>query len=140
MVQSRYNLFSAAMLNDLVYVIKRSYVSTSEDDTQIFVSNEDPLLVQGTIISDFSHVDRWFLENGLKRNHSKYQAMVLRNGKANLEFFCENTIIPNSDKLEMLGVIVDDMLKFDIHVSNICRKVSEEVAYKNLVLSTELIL
>ena len=52
----------------------------------------------------------------------------MRNGKANLEFCGETTILPNCDKLEMLGVTVDDMLKFDIHVSNICRKVSEEVA------------
>ena len=39
------------------------------------------------------------------------------------EFRCENNIIPNSDALQMLGVTVDDMLKFDKHVANICRKV-----------------
>ena len=31
-----------------------------------------------------SYVDKWLLENGMKRNHSQYQAMMmayLRNGK-----------------------------------------------------------
>ena len=50
------------------------------------------------------------------------------NRKVNLEFRCENTIIPNSDTLQMLGITVDDMLKFDIQVANICRKVSQQVA------------
>jgi len=48
--------------------------------------------------------------------------------KVNPEFRYENNIIPNSDVLQMLGVTVDDMLKFDKHVANICRKVSQQVA------------
>ena len=42
--------------------------------------------------------------------------------KVNPEFCCQNTIIPNNDTLEMLGVTVDDLLKFDKQVANICRK------------------
>ena len=54
--------------------------------------------------------------------------MVMGNRKVNLEFRCEKTIIPNSDTLQMLGITVDDMLKFDVQVANICRKVSQQVA------------
>ena len=49
--------------------------------------------------------------------------------KVNPEFRCENYIIPNSDVLLMLGVTVDDMLKFDKQVANICRKVSQQVTF-----------
>ena len=49
--------------------------------------------------------------------------------KVNPEFRCENNIIPNSDALQMLGVTVDDMLKFDKQVANICRKVSQQVTF-----------
>ena len=41
------------------------------------------------------------------------------------EFRCENNIIPNSDELLMLGVTVDDMLKFDKHVAETLEKVNE---------------
>ena len=65
----------------------------------------------------------------MKRNHSEYQAMsVMGNRNAVLEFRSEETIIPNSDTLQMLGDSVTDMLKFDIQVANICRKVSQQVA------------
>ena len=54
--------------------------------------------------------------------------MVMGYRKVIPEFRCENNIIPNSDALQMLGVTVDDMLKFDEHVANICRKASPQVA------------
>ena len=60
-------------MNDLVYVIKRSNLSTYPDDTQIFFADKGPVIVQETINSDLSYVDKWFLENGMKRNLSKYQ-------------------------------------------------------------------
>ena len=56
----------------------------------------------------------------MKRNLSKYQAMVMGYRKVNPEFRCENNIIPNSDALQMLGVTVDDRLKFDKQVANTC--------------------
>ena len=40
--------------------------------TQIFFADKGPLIVQETINSDLSYVDKWFLENGMKRNLSKY--------------------------------------------------------------------
>ena len=60
-------------MNDLVYVIKRSNLSIYADDTQIFFADKGPSIVQETINSELSYVDKWFLENGMKRNLSKYQ-------------------------------------------------------------------
>ena len=39
--------------------------------------------------------------------------MVMGHGKVNPEFRCENNIIPKSDALQMFGVTINDMLKFD---------------------------
>ena len=78
-------------------------------------ADKESLVVQDTLNSDLSYVD-------------KYQAMVMGYKKVNLEFRCKNTNIPNSNMLEMLGITVDDMLKFDIQVANICGKVPQQVA------------
>ena len=43
-------------------------------------------------------------------------------------FRCENTIMPISFHLEMLGISIDDQLKLNNHVSNISRKVSQLIA------------
>ena len=42
-------------------------------------------------------------------------------------FYCENTAIPITGDLEMLGVAVDDKMKFDRHIANACRKVSQQI-------------
>ena len=111
-----FNIF----MNDLVYVIKLSNLSTYADDTQIFFADKDPLIVQETINSGLSY--------GMKRNHCKDQAMVMGYRNVNSEFCCENNIFLNSDALQMLGITVDDMLKFDKQGAKICRKVSRQVA------------
>ena len=54
--------------------------------TQIFFADKDPLIVQKSRNSDLSYVDNFFLENGIKRNHSQYQAMVMGYKKVNPEF------------------------------------------------------
>jgi hypothetical protein len=48
--------------------------------------------------------------------------------EANLEFRCENTTIPNFEEMELLGVTMDNKLKFEEHAAKICRKVSQQTA------------
>ena len=64
----------------------------------------------------------------MQRNISKYQAIVMAKPKGNLEFRCENTTIPNCEEMELLGVTMDNKLKFEKHVAKICRKVSQQTA------------
>jgi len=37
------------------------------------------------------------------------------------QFYCENTEIPITDDFEVLGVTIDDKLKFEKHVAKVCR-------------------
>ena len=62
-----FNIF----MNDLSYVIKESTLSTYAVDTQIFYGDNE------TIYTDLASADKLFAQNGMKRNSSKYQAMVL---------------------------------------------------------------
>ena len=64
-------------MNDPAYVVNQSKLSAYADDTQIFFADPDPKKVQDTINSDLANVDKWYAENGMKRNYSKYQAMVM---------------------------------------------------------------
>ena len=118
-------------MNDLAYVIKHSSLSAYADDTQIFHADKDPLIVQELINTDLSHVDKWYEDNGMKRNPSKYQAIVMGKTQTKPEFRSENTVIPISEELDLLGVTIDDKLKFDKHIAKICRKVSQQVAVLN---------
>ena len=95
-------------MNDLAYVVKRSSLSAYANDTQIFYPDQDPIKVEETINANLSSVDGWYKDNGMKRNSSKYQAIVMGRTHTKPTFHCENTNIPICD--ELLGVIVDNKL------------------------------
>jgi len=80
-------------MNDLSYVIEKSFLSTYADDTQIFYADNELSKVEGTINNDLISVDIWFARNGIERNSSKYQTMVLGKNKGTDEpmFKCEES-------------------------------------------------
>ena len=44
------------------------------------------------------------------------------------DFKCENSSIPVTKEFDLLGITIDNKLKFDNHVAKICRKVSQQIA------------
>ena len=104
-------------MNDLAYVIKQSKLSAYTDDTQIFHANNNYAKVQETIDTDLRYA-----ENGMKRNHSKYQAIIMGKTQCKPELICENTVIPIGEQLDLLEVTVDDKLKFDKHIAKYAGK------------------
>jgi len=43
-------------------------------------------------------------------------------------FKCEGTSIPLVEEVELLGVSIDNKLKFEGQIKKICRKVSQQIA------------
>ena len=119
-----FNIF----INDLLFIVKRCRLSSYADDTQIFFAHNDYREVESAINSDLEPVDKWYDENGLKRNNSKYQAIVMGRSDATPDFKCENSSILVTKEFDMLGITIDNKLKFDNHVAEICRKVSRQIA------------
>ena len=55
--------------------------------------------------------NNWFARNGMKRNSSKYQTMVLGKNKGTDDepvFRCDESQLPISNTIEPLGVTIDD--------------------------------
>lgn len=104
-----FNIF----LNDLSYVIEKCTLSTYADDTQIFYADNQLSKIEETINNDVISADIWFARNGMKRNSSKYQAMVLGKHKGTDEpvFKCEESPLPISNTMELHGVTIDDELR-----------------------------
>ena len=68
-----FNIF----LNDLVYAVKQSTLSAYADDIQIFFAGSTAEKVEEVINADLANVYKWYEKNGMKRNASKYQAIVM---------------------------------------------------------------
>ena len=67
----------------------------------------------------------------MKRKHSKYQAITFGRVERNPVLNCEGTVIPIQDEMELLGVTIDNKLKFEGQIRKICRKVGQQVAVLN---------
>ena len=123
-----FNIF----MNDLSYVIKKCTMSTYADDTQIFYTDNQLSKVEETINNDLISTDIWFARNGMEGNSSKYQAMVLGNHKGTDEpvFKREESQLPISNTMELLGVTIDDKLNFEKYIAKICRKARNTPLYE----------
>ena len=120
-----FNIF----VNDLFHVVKQCNLFSYADDTNIVYAHTE---VDRAINSDLALVDKWYDLNGLnKRNNSKYQAIFIGKTQNKPTFSCKITIIPITPHLEMLGVNIDDQLKFDNYdVSKVSTKVSQQIAVR----------
>ena len=122
-----FNIF----MNDLSYAIDKCTLFTHADDTQLFKSAEDIDQVEHAINADLKKVDEWYEFNQMKRNHSKYQAITFERVERNPVLTCERTIIPIQDEMELLGITLDNKLKFEGQIHKICCKFSQQVAVLN---------
>ena len=91
------------------------------DDTQIFYADNDLPRVEETINTDFA---KW---------NEKEQFKIPGDGvgkkqRSPLAFKCDESQVPISKTMELLGVTIDDKLNFENHIAKICRKVSQQIA------------
>ena len=61
----------------LLHVVRQSTLSAYADDIQIFFADSTAEKVEEVINADLANVDKWYEHNGMKRNASKYQAIVM---------------------------------------------------------------
>ena len=53
--------------------------------------------------------------------------MCLGQNTVNQTFVCDNTEMKNSKEDKILGVVIDNKLRFKSHVKNICKKASQKI-------------
>ena len=120
--------FLNIFINDLPRATDFTILSTYANDTQIFYAGENVTDVEQAINSDLGKTDEWYEENEMRRNHDKYNAIIMRKTSRDPAFKCEGTSIPLVEEVELLGVTVDNKLKFESQLKKICGKVSQQIA------------
>ena len=99
------------------------------DDTQLYISfkNKDPSGLLARLNSCISDIRVWMIKNKLKINDSKTEFIIFRSPqcKASISGVSvsvgDSNILP-SPKVRDLGVIFDECITLDAHISNICRR------------------
>ena len=113
-----FNIF----MNHLAYTIGQCRFVNYADDTNIHSFNKDVRAVQKNLNIDLENAASWFIQNGMKPNPDKYQAMVLGKTEDKFNFKLADIDIKTTEKTCLLGVVLDNELTFDDHISSICAK------------------
>ena len=69
----------------------------------------------------------WYALNGLQANPGKFQAMNLGKKNYNFAFNIENVEFDKRESIDLLGVNLDNKLKFSKHIPNICGRLHNQI-------------
>lgn len=121
-------LLFSAYINDVTSVLKFCTPHLYADDLQIYLSGPLDQLTRRTaeINSDLSSISGWAIENKLKLNPCKSQALTISSEaidivKPHIELNGE--VVPFFRKVRNLGIIMNERLDWDSHIESICGKV-----------------
>ena len=112
------------------------------DDSNIGNSGPDiRTLVQSTN-QELAHVYNWIISNYLSANNTKLIHLLFSpdSSEHHYELKLGNCLIPRAQHTKLLGVIMDDRLKWNhhsTHVANILRKLNGVLHFCRRKLSTE---
>ena len=83
------------------------------------------------LTKDLADIEKWCCDSHLIINANKTESMLIsKSQRARLNEMCtlnlllENVPLCCTNKMKILGVTLDDRLKFDHHINDICTKIS----------------
>ena len=116
-----FNIF----INDLFFIEMESEICNFADDTTIYACDTSIEAVMTRLEGDVYRMMKWYTDNGMKANPSKFQTMFLvRKDISKQGLNISRNLIPSSNQVKLLGVNIDNSLKFEAHVKELCRKVN----------------
>ena len=119
-----FNIF----INELFFLDIDSQIANYADDNHIYNKNSCVISLQNSLLHDTTSTIDWLEENKMDVNPGKFQCIGLsRECETSLSFSINDCIINSENHMEVLGVTLDNKLKFDTHVSIICKRAASQI-------------
>ena len=113
------------------------------NDTTQYIADKSPTVLQFSLNQDMERLSSWLDHNYLQANGEKTQAMVLGKSTHQYDLKFNGAPIDIKEHLKILGVLLDNKLSFQEHISEILKKVFAKIAalrrLKRLVPSSTLL-
>ena len=116
-----YNIY----INEIFYFTEETTIANFADDNTPYICDKSIDLVLSKLEKDTKNLNQWFKANFLKSNEDKCQLLLNTNSK--LATKVGNESIHNSCEVKLLGIVFDSSLKFDSHVSKLCKKANQKL-------------
>ena len=116
-----FNIF----ISDLFLILNNIEIASYADDNTPYCSYKSFEDVITCLERTAGDLFAWFNNNAMKANADKCH--LLLNTKEKLKANISNYTIINSDQEKLLGVAIDNHLKFELHIKNFCSKTSQKL-------------
>ena len=118
-------------MNDIFYFKTKTSIYNYADDNTVSYSHKNLDILKEVLVNESAICIEWRRNNQIHTNSEKILAMML--GKSGFEncksLFLNGTEIKCEDSVKLLGVTIDYLLNFDLHVSNICKKLQDKLMF-----------
>ena len=91
--------------------------------------------VKKALSNDFRIIQNWFNENLMVLNAKKCYYVCFGTSSENDDFILDGIKLPNSSDEKILGVIIDNELKFDPRFRSMCKKAAQKLRVLNRIFS-----
>jgi hypothetical protein len=101
------------------------------DDNTLSFSSPDYDILISTLEAESQVLIDWFKDNKMQANPDKFQVLAVGEKKPlqKIHLFKFKIIYCHAKKLKLWGIDIDYQLKFDQHISNLCRKASQQLNF-----------
>jgi len=110
---------------DLFFDTENIDIASYADDNTPYTCSSDLDSALKKLKNYTIKIFNWFRINRLKSNAGKCN--LLTSTTSPIEMQIENTFINNTNRVKLLGVHIDGSLKFDHHVTQLCKKASKKL-------------
>ena len=114
-------------LNDLLYLYVTTSVCNSADDTTPYFCDINLANLLKTLEKDITSTIMWFEANYMKLNNEKCHFLFAGNTPERIWTKVGEEIIWESNHEKLLGLIIDKDLKFEKHLTNLCKQASAKI-------------
>ena len=120
-----FNIF----LNDIFNFVKESNLYNYADDNTLSHSGNNLEGLVKILENESTILINWFGDNQMKANPDKFQAIAIgkKTKNGDIKFNLDGNEIKCEEEVKLLGVTIDYQLKFDRHISEICKKASRQL-------------
>ena len=121
-------IFFNIFLNDLFFSDRKAELCNYADDNTLFaLANALAEVIQKLDI-EIQDILNWFKINGLVANPGKFQVMFLGHFQPISTFRIGNISVKVKNQVKLLGIIIDDKLRFNSHVDSKCQNAANKIS------------
>ena len=115
-----YNVFT----NDMLSIVSDYNYA---DDNTVICSGYEYEDIKAELMLNVDKIIEWFQDNHMKVNPDKFHCIVFGKVVNPDTFLINGNVVRPEEMVKLLGVHIDNKLKFGHHVSHICQKAGKQV-------------